>query len=618
MCDCLPQQLHGKCVCLPSQTALGGSAWSDVDADLAGAKYASMCVAECVRKDAYECKVCSDDPFLQPGCWKLNSSSNRTRWADLYLDDEEFAPPLNDVHVKSVATNELTDLVGSSSGWRLQQLEAALDDFATADFSVLGTEKEELVQKMLVTLTSASRDEEFAGVAAKTLDCIVTRAEKLLAQNLVRAAHMVLCEARQCLYDGKSSSQGVPESGGPEGAGIYENGPADVVTNTLKGIPASDVSQEGPDKSNYGCHPPPSKKVAPPTTNLSQDVFDGVFGAESGTCTDIGSVEPATSGGWSQFPVDDVGVTVVNRKKGHSGRRRGSRLAATGESATTAVAEPEASAPVVAAPPPDSTWADAQVSASPRTTTSTPSTTNHTTSLTLLRGQESSTFRTSGVTLPPEEVADRWGPAFGASVEHVGVLAPVQQPDQSQTPQKEIDTPQERGVACTVSAPPPPDWAVGPKPVYAAPVANLPAASAPPGAQITRTPSWCLPPEFKVKFQCQFLVAIEDEPKFRVIRRLLGSSGANMKAIAQQTGAKLRLRGRGSRFLEGPEQVESTDPLMLCVSCTNRAGYDAAMGMTWQLMKRLYGEYRRFCIKTGKAKLDLRVQWHEGSRAGAR
>merc|ERR1712136_236182 len=225
-------------------------------------------------------------------------------------------------------------------------------------------------------------------------------------------------------------------------------------------------------------------------------------------------------------------------------------------------AGPEASAPVVAARPPDFTWAGAQALASPWTT-STPSTTNHTTSPTLLHGQESSTFRTSGAT-------------------------------------------------------PPPDWAVGPKRVYAAPVGNLPAASTPPGAQITRTPSWCLPPEFKVKFQCQFLVAIQDEPKFRVIRRLLGSSGANMKAIAQQTDAKLRLRGRGSRFLEGPEQVESTDPLMLCVSCTDRAGYDAAVGMTWQLMKRLYGEYRRFCIKTGKPNLDLRVQWHEGSRAGAR
>ena len=185
-----------------------------------------------------------------------------------------------------------------------------MDDFATADFSVLGTEKEELVQKMLVTLTSASRDEDFAGVAAKTLDCIVTRAEKLLAQNLVRAAHTVLCEARQCLYDGKSSSQGVPESGDPEDAGNCENGPADIFTNTVKGILVSDVSQEGPDKSSYGRHLP-SKKVAPPTRDMSQDVSDGVFGAESGTCKDIGSVELATSGGWSQFPADNVGETCV-------------------------------------------------------------------------------------------------------------------------------------------------------------------------------------------------------------------------------------------------------------------------------------------------------------------
>merc|ERR1719253_1786147 len=54
------------------------------------------------------------------------------------------------------------------------------------------------------------------------------------------------------------------------------------------------------------------------------------------------------------------------------------------------------------------------------------------------------------------------------------------------------------------------------------------------------------------KFQCQFVIGIEEDSKFRVVRRLIGSGGEHMKAIFEQTSAKLRLRGRGSKFMEGP------------------------------------------------------------------
>ena len=42
-------------------------------------------------------------------------------------------------------------------------------------------------------------------------------------------------------------------------------------------------------------------------------------------------------------------------------------------------------------------------------------------------------------------------------------------------------------------------------------------------------------------YQCQFIV-IEEERKFKVMRKLLGPSGANMRAIVDRIGAKLRLR----------------------------------------------------------------------------
>lgn len=120
------------------------------------------------------------------------------------------------------------------------------------------------------------------------------------------------------------------------------------------------------------------------------------------------------------------------------------------------------------------------------------------------------------------------------------------------------------------------------------------------------------------KFQCQFTIGIKEEPKFRVVRKVLGTAGKNMKDIAEQTGAKMRMRGRGSKFLEGPEQQESKDPLMLCVSVHGQAAYDDAIQQISKLLQRIYQEYDLFCRKAGNTEPRLRVQLHEGYREGSR
>jgi len=119
------------------------------------------------------------------------------------------------------------------------------------------------------------------------------------------------------------------------------------------------------------------------------------------------------------------------------------------------------------------------------------------------------------------------------------------------------------------------------------------------------------------KPQCQFLIGIEEEPKFHVVRRVLGPRGKHMKDIAERTGAKLRLRGRGSNFLEGPEQQESADPLMLCVSAPDGLAYDEAKRLTQELIEGVYAEYCGFCTKAGMPVPDLCVSLHEGPREGA-
>jgi len=119
------------------------------------------------------------------------------------------------------------------------------------------------------------------------------------------------------------------------------------------------------------------------------------------------------------------------------------------------------------------------------------------------------------------------------------------------------------------------------------------------------------------KPQCQFLIGIDEDPIFRVTRRLLGVHGQNMKGIAEQTGAKLRLRGTGSRFLEGPERQESTDPLMLCVSAPDMSAYVEATRLVRQLLENVYRQYQQACKASGRPASELGINMHEGPRPGS-
>lgn len=77
------------------------------------------------------------------------------------------------------------------------------------------------------------------------------------------------------------------------------------------------------------------------------------------------------------------------------------------------------------------------------------------------------------------------------------------------------------------------------------------------------------------KYTCRYDIQIPNEREFQVARRLIGAKGCNMKRIISQCSknmpqvtdvVKLRLRGKGSGFKEGPKQEESKEPLHLCIS----------------------------------------------------
>lgn len=113
------------------------------------------------------------------------------------------------------------------------------------------------------------------------------------------------------------------------------------------------------------------------------------------------------------------------------------------------------------------------------------------------------------------------------------------------------------------------------------------------------------------KYTCRFLIGIDNDNEFQVSRRIIGAKGTNMKRVVKQTEAKLRLRGCGSGYFEGAGQKESTEPLQLCVSCTNYEGYKTAVEQVEELLNRTYDEYKQFCHDSGRIIPDLRINMSE-------
>lgn len=109
------------------------------------------------------------------------------------------------------------------------------------------------------------------------------------------------------------------------------------------------------------------------------------------------------------------------------------------------------------------------------------------------------------------------------------------------------------------------------------------------------------------KYTCRFLIGIENDKEFQVVRRIIGAKGTNMKRIVRLTEAKLRLRGVGSGYFEGAGQKESSEPLQLCVSCTTADGYETAVKLVEELLENVYNEFRQFCKESGRPEPDLRA-----------
>lgn len=112
------------------------------------------------------------------------------------------------------------------------------------------------------------------------------------------------------------------------------------------------------------------------------------------------------------------------------------------------------------------------------------------------------------------------------------------------------------------------------------------------------------------KYTCRYEIQIEQDNKFTVAKKIIGPKGRNMKGIVERvTGGKnfsdqvkLRVRGKGSGFKEGPKNQESDEPLQLCVSAKQEDKYNVACREVEKLLTDIYEKYYKFLNGRGEKK----------------
>lgn len=120
-----------------------------------------------------------------------------------------------------------------------------------------------------------------------------------------------------------------------------------------------------------------------------------------------------------------------------------------------------------------------------------------------------------------------------------------------------------------------------------------------------------------MKYTCRFDIQIENDKEFQVARRVIGSKGCNMKRIIEKCSKgmsgqahdiiKLRLRGIGSGFKEGPNNSESNDCLHLCVSSKYNRIFVLAIAEIENLLRKVYKDYSEYCVKKGRADPKIKL-----------
>ena len=104
--------------------------------------------------------------------------------------------------------------------------------------------------------------------------------------------------------------------------------------------------------------------------------------------------------------------------------------------------------------------------------------------------------------------------------------------------------------------------------------------------------------DYQYKYVSRYIVQIENEKNFPVTKMIIGNSGKLLRNILVKNcinngdhTTKIRLRGKGSGYKEGPKNEESKDPMELCISSLNLMSYIKCSNEIENLLKNVYYQY---------------------------
>lgn len=104
--------------------------------------------------------------------------------------------------------------------------------------------------------------------------------------------------------------------------------------------------------------------------------------------------------------------------------------------------------------------------------------------------------------------------------------------------------------------------------------------------------------DYELKYVCRYMIGIENEKNFQVTKKLIGNNGIILRQIINENcikfgdnTTKIRLRGKGSGYKEGPEKKESNDPLELCLSSLNWISFCKCCRSVEFYLNKLYFDY---------------------------
>ena len=87
------------------------------------------------------------------------------------------------------------------------------------------------------------------------------------------------------------------------------------------------------------------------------------------------------------------------------------------------------------------------------------------------------------------------------------------------------------------------------------------------------------------------------DPEFDLKSKLIGVNYANFNFVANATGAKVILRGKGSGFIEPTSGREAFESMYVFISHPNQPGVDAAKKLVYNLISTVHSEYKSFKAK---------------------